>query len=88
MRNRNNERISLRRRNTHLVKRAKLKQQKKDELDSILDCTLQGQINKDFTDQINKDKMLEELKNYDIVTRTQRTFPNEIPTKNNICIIC
>ena len=62
MGNKNNERTSLRRRNTHLVKCAKLKQQKEEELASILDCTCEGQINKDFTLEINKDKMLEDLK--------------------------
>ena len=49
MGNKNNERISLRRRTSHLVKRAKLKHQKDEELASILDCTHLGQINKDFT---------------------------------------
>ena len=88
MKIKNNERTSLRRRTNHLVKRAKLKQQKQEELDSILECTHQGQINKDFTPEINKDKMLEELKTYNVVTRTQQSFKNEQPTTNNICIIC
>jgi len=88
MGNKNNDRTLLRRRNTHLVKCAKLKQHKEEELASILDCTYQGQINKDFIHNVNKDKMLEELKNYDFVTRTQQTFQNEESSKNNICIIC
>ena len=88
MGNKNNERTSLRRRNTHLVKCVKLKQQKEEELASILDCTYEGQINKDYTLEINKDKMLEEFKNFEFVTRTQQTFQNEESSKNNICIIC
>lgn len=86
MTNKNNERTSLRRRTTHLVKRSKLKQQAKEKLESILECTYEGQINKDFTYEINKEKMLEELKNYEFVTRTQQSFNNEQP--NKMCIIC
>ena len=86
--NKNNDRISLRRRTNHYVKRAKLKQQKEHELASILDCTHQGQINKDFSNEINKDKMLEELKTYNVVTRTQQSFNNEQPNRNNLCLIC
>ena len=86
MKIKNNERTLLRRRTNHLVKRAKLKQQKQEELDSILECTHQGQINKDFTYEINKEKMLEEIKNYEFITKTQQSYNNELPKK--MCIIC
>ena len=88
MGNKNNKRISLRRRTSDLVKRAKLKQQRQDKLDSVLECTHQGQVNKDFTNEINKEQCLQELKNYDIVTRTQQTNNNKQPVQKQMCIIC
>lgn len=58
----NNKKLALRRkkRNLSILERFKLKKQLKK--DSILEETLQGQIIKDFSVEINKEKVIDELK--------------------------
>ena len=93
MPNKNNLRLRRRRQNAHLNKIKKRNENIKNYEDSIIEETLEGQINKKFTDESTKKQInvfLKELKDiledetYVIIDKHEI---NEYNESDNLCII-
>ena len=92
----NNRKLAIRRKKRHLSILNRIKLKKKLEKESILENTIQGQINKDFSIEISKENVIEELKlinsydkidiNDDIYNKLETNEVNQNSNEN--CIIC
>jgi len=82
----NNKKRADKRKNRHYQRATDYKRKKLNEKNSILEETLEGQINKDYTFEFNKDKVMKELHQHFLIKSYD--FAEEYETKQKMCIIC
>lgn len=82
----NNKKRAYKRKIRHYQRATDYKTKKLNEKNLILEETLQGQINKDYTFEFNKDNVMKELHQRFLINSYD--FAEESETKQKMCIIC
>lgn len=82
----NNKKRADKRKIRHYQRATDYKRKKLNEKNSILEETLEGQINKDYTFEFNKDKVMNELHQHFLIKSYD--FAEDSKSSQKMCIIC
>ena len=82
----NNKKRADKRKIRHYQRATDYKRKKLNEKNSILEETLEGQINKDYTFEFNKDNVMKELHQRFLINSYD--FAEEVDPEPKMCIIC
>ena len=82
----NNKKRADKRKIRHYQRATDYKRKKLNEKNSILEETLEGQINKDYTFEFNKDNVMKELHQRFLINSYD--FAEEVDPEPKMCVIC